>query len=337
MASLLNNASLLLNPAGSIISYQEDKIYSVLPKDGTGDFTFSGGDGGTRVNQQGYVEVTPANLTTYSEDFSNAAWNKGNAPTMAYNITTAPNGTLTADSIQANSGVLYQTVNQSKTCAPNSTFTFSYYIKKETTKTYFSGTYLYFTGGTFKITYVTFDEVTGAYNIISGGTVSLTVNVENVGDWWRLSISGTDTGNNTNIDVGIYGTLSQNGTTLSPGIGSARTIWGAMLNQGSTARPYQPTTDRLNYPRITYQNGRGALLSEPQRTNLNLYSQGFDNAYWNKQNASITASAGISPDGTNNAFKLNATATANMHIVFISGLYNGQVGWLKKNQLSAII
>ena len=86
MASLLNNASLLLNPAGSIISYQEDKIYSVLPRDGTGDFTFSGGDGGTRVNQQGYIEVTPANLTTYSEDFSNAAWNKGNAPTMAYNI-----------------------------------------------------------------------------------------------------------------------------------------------------------------------------------------------------------------------------------------------------------
>ena len=66
MASLLNNASLLLNPAGSIISYQEDKIYSVLPKNGTGDFTFSGGDGGTRVNQQGYVEVTPANLASNS-------------------------------------------------------------------------------------------------------------------------------------------------------------------------------------------------------------------------------------------------------------------------------
>ena len=47
MASLLNNASLLLNPAGSIISYQEDKIYSVLPRNGAGDFTFSGGDGGT--------------------------------------------------------------------------------------------------------------------------------------------------------------------------------------------------------------------------------------------------------------------------------------------------
>ena len=73
MASLLNNASLLLNPAGSIISYQEDKIYSVLPKDGAGDFTFSGGDGGTRVNQQGYIEVTPANLYTDSNNFS--TWN----------------------------------------------------------------------------------------------------------------------------------------------------------------------------------------------------------------------------------------------------------------------
>jgi hypothetical protein len=61
MASLLNNASLLLNPAGSTIAYKEDKIYSVIPNNGAGDFTFSGGDGGTRVNQQGYIEQTPAN------------------------------------------------------------------------------------------------------------------------------------------------------------------------------------------------------------------------------------------------------------------------------------
>ena len=56
MASLLNNASLLLNPAGSIIAYEEDKILSVLPPNGAGDFAFDGGDGGTRVNQEGYIE-----------------------------------------------------------------------------------------------------------------------------------------------------------------------------------------------------------------------------------------------------------------------------------------
>jgi hypothetical protein len=43
MASLLNNASLLLNPAGSTIAYKEDKINSVLPNNGAGDFTFTGG------------------------------------------------------------------------------------------------------------------------------------------------------------------------------------------------------------------------------------------------------------------------------------------------------
>ena len=83
MASLLNNASLLLNPAGSIIAYEEDKILSVLPSNGTGDFTFSGGDGGTRVNQQGYIEQTPFNLFQYSirsqhaqlMDSDNLNWN----------------------------------------------------------------------------------------------------------------------------------------------------------------------------------------------------------------------------------------------------------------------
>ena len=94
MASLLNNASLLLNPAGSIIAYEEDKIFSVLPSNGTGDFTFSGGDGGTRVNQQGYVEVTPANINTYSEKFGPGYWNTYNG-TVTDDTVVAPNGTIT--------------------------------------------------------------------------------------------------------------------------------------------------------------------------------------------------------------------------------------------------
>jgi hypothetical protein len=47
--------------------------------------------------------------------------------------------------------------------------------------------------------------------------------------------------------------------------------WGAQLNIGSTAKPYFPTTDRLNVPRLTYQNGGGgcpSLLLEKQSTNL---------------------------------------------------------------------
>ena len=128
MSSLLNNASLLLNPAGSIISYQEDKIYSVLPKDGTGDFTFSGGDGGTRVNQQGYIEQTPANLMTYSEDVSNWTGNLFNnwiQNSVTSNIVTAPNGTLTGDRL----GDGYGRFNVSATAIPGQTYTYSVYLK----------------------------------------------------------------------------------------------------------------------------------------------------------------------------------------------------------------
>jgi hypothetical protein len=88
-----------------------------------------------------------------------------------------------------------------------------------------------------------------------------------------------------------------------------------MLNYGSTAKPYQPTTDRLNYPRITYQNGRGALLSEPQRTNLWLQSQNFSNAgaTYSLFRLTLTQNAGISPDGTSNAVRWVDTATTGQH------------------------
>ena len=87
---------------------------------------------------------------------------------------------------------------------------------------------------------------------------------------------------------------------------SAMTVfaWGAQLNIGSTAKPYFSTTDRLNVPRLTYQNGGGgcpSLLLEPQRTNLVSYSEQFDNAAWSAYLATVTANNGISPDGTQNA------------------------------------
>jgi len=37
--------------------YKEDKLYSVLPNDGDGDFDFSRGTSATRVNSQGLIET----------------------------------------------------------------------------------------------------------------------------------------------------------------------------------------------------------------------------------------------------------------------------------------
>jgi hypothetical protein len=317
--------------------YKEDVVYSPIPTNGNGDLSFTRASNGTRINSSGLVEVVAWNMAGYSEDFSNAYWTKNNIPVMAYNVATAPNGTMTADSIKSDSSSVYQSVSATTiTVAPNSTVTLSIYIKKETSKTYFTGSYLYFTGGTTKLTYVLFDEVNGSINIIAPDEVSMVTSVESVGNWWRFIVTGTDTGNNTNLDFAFYGTLSQNGTSLNPGIGSVRTIWGAQVNIGSTAKPYFPTTDRLNVPRLTYQNGGGgcpSLLLEKQSTNLQRYSEDVTNAtYWSLGNITATANTTTSPDGTINADSIIETTANARH-----ELYSESISFSGSNAVSFFI
>ena len=65
-------------------------------------------------------------------------------------------------------------------------------------------------------------------------------------------------------------------------------------------------------PRIDFSNdAKGALLLEPSRSNFIPYSNGFDNVAWEKGGTGtasapiVSANQGISPDGTNNAFKVD--------------------------------
>ena len=283
MASLLNNASLLLNPAGSIISYQEDKIYSVLPKDGTGDFTFSGGDGGTRVNQQGYIEQTPANLMTYSEDVSNWTGNLFNnwiQNAVTSNIVIAPNGTLTGDRL----GDGYGRFNVSATAIPGQTYTYSVYLKNVSLSANF---YIYVAWG-LNGTLVSYTAVGSQINV---GALSTT-------EWTRFTF--TATAPSSGINQMQFGPCPFTGYGTNPS-GQQLDVWGGMINIGSTALPYQPTTDRLNYPRITYQNGIGQLMGEPQRTNVLTNSQDLAACLPSQANTTVTADATISPDGTQNA------------------------------------
>ena len=63
-------------------------------------------------------------------------------------------------------------------------------------------------------------------------------------------------------------------------------------------------------PRIDFSNdAKGALLLEPTRLQLLPYSEDFTNAAWVKTNVTLTSSNVISPDGTQNASKIEATAS----------------------------
>ena len=69
-----------------------------------------------------------------------------------------------------------------------------------------------------------------------------------------------------------------------------------------------------NKPRIDFLNdSNGALLLEPQRSNLALYSNDLSNAAWSNSYSTITSNAAISPDGTTNANKVVETTDTGLH------------------------
>jgi hypothetical protein len=301
--SLLTTASLVITPNAG----DEGTLYSVIPSDGSGDMSVVRATTATRVNSAGLVELVPYNLVTWSEQIDNADWLKSNSPTITTNIAIAPNGTMTADGIQSPSGTNYKVIYQTKTIAPNSTLTYSLYVKKETSETNFGGIGMYLSGGSIKSFYVIINAVTGTL-VLTANSITPTLQVVDAGAYWRIITTVIDDGNNTSVIAEYYATISTNGTSLAPASGSVRTLWGFQLNEG-TLKPYQKTETRLNIPRLDYSNGTcPSLLVEPQRTNIFTYSEQFDNLSWNKQNCTITANTLTSPSGILNADSLIASS-----------------------------
>jgi hypothetical protein len=280
MSDLLNSASLVVIPSG----YKEDTVYSVVPSDGSGDLSFTRASNGTRINSAGLVEVTPWNDLTYSEDFTNAVWTKITA-TVTANSTTAPNGTNTATKFESTGSGVPQLSR-----GITGTNTISIYAKAGNISSF-----RMWIGSE-----VIFDLSTGT---VTAGTATM----ENVGNgWYRCIISATTAG-------------SVNPYFVSTASGQFVYVWGAQLNIGSTAKPYFPTTDRLNVPRLTYQNGGGgcpSLLLEKQSTNLALWSEDFTNAVWSKSDFTISANQIVSPDGTQNADKIIANSNNAAHAFY---------------------
>jgi hypothetical protein len=277
--------------------YKEDTVFSAIPTDGSGDLSFTRASNGTRINSAGLVEVTPWNLLEQSENFDNAYWFKARMSITA-NSTAAPNGTLTADSFVENStNDSHPLYTISPAVIQGLVYTISVYLKKGS-RNYFN------------ITPIAGNSV--FFDLNNGTATGTGASIESVGNGWYRCIA-TYTASSTNAD--IYFQPSPNGTdTYYQGNGSVSAyIWGAQLNIGSTAKPYFPTTDRLNVPRLTYQNGGGgcpSLLLEKQSTNLLTYSEDFTQTAWDASNLTITANDATSPDGTQNAEKFTTLSTS---------------------------
>jgi hypothetical protein len=276
------------------------------------------------------VEVCPWNLVEQSETFDNVSWAKL-AATITANSSTSPTGTTTADTIVDAATTDQHLASQTITTTSNSVTTSSVYLKKGT-QNFAMLRHYGFAGQAYYSVVVNLE--TGEITKTQAGTstTSTASTITNVGNgWYRVtataSFASTSVGviiqftNSATPSIGSFGEV----TYLGNGTNSFL-LWGAQLNEGSTAKPYFPTTDRLNVPRLTYQNGGGgcpSLLLEKQSTNLVLYSEQFDNAAWVKPFSTITANDIISPDGTQNADRLNALNSSIVYqlVTSATGIY----------------
>jgi len=69
-----------------------------------------------------------------------------------------------------------------------------------------------------------------------------------------------------------------------------------------------------NVPRIDFTDGDGALLTEPQSTNIITYPVSFDNAYWTKEGTSVVSGKSApSVDNPTSAFKLVEDTSTGTH------------------------
>ena len=284
------NSSILITPN----YYGEGKLLSIIPTDGSGDMDVVRATTATRVNSAGLIEVVPRNLFTYSEQFENANWVK-NRITITSNATTSPDGTTTADLLDTTANGSGSSVTQNINSVSGTRYNISLFVKRNNVDFFlFNIVNSAFTNGVRIWFNINTKTISSTSNVGSGLNISNTLVEEYADGWLRLSTSVI--ADDSLIRAAFFIT-NANGV-FSSIIGDKVYLWGAQLDQGSTATEYYPTTTRLNIPRIDYTNGIcPSILVEPQRTNEFFRSEEFDNAFWPKSGVTIIANDTISPDG----------------------------------------
>lgn len=168
------------------------------------------------------------NLLTYSEQFDNAAWGKTSGTAVTPNTVTSPDGTLSADTFDANSsnfGSITQPVSAS------GLVTFSYFVKKGTSNIAtirVGGVDIGGSGVTnstyeFNLDTATFQKANGSDGVTKFKALA--------NGWYRVSLTISTTSVTT---VWI-------GTNFLPPSEGTIYVWGAQLEESSSLNQYTKT------------------------------------------------------------------------------------------------
>jgi hypothetical protein len=302
--------SIAMIPSG----YKASKLYSVLPTDGTGDFTTSRASVATRVNENGLIEEVASNvprldysdgtcpslllepsatnLIVQSEDFSDASWVKlgtgtGTAAVITPNYAISPDGSLNASRLQCllNGGTT--TSDQSSIYALDSSGTsqsISVYMKSN--------------NGSNQVIFL-------ANTVGANDTVTVT------SEWQRFEFNHA-TSNHT-FSVGLRGATGSDDT-------ADISIWGAQSESLSYATSYIKTVGTAQTRTADTANGSGnsTVINSTEGV---LYFEG----------------SALANDGTNRYISLSDGSTLNRVNIFFDSsnklrvFYNGISGSISIN------
>jgi hypothetical protein len=236
---------------------------------------------GTFTTITGQTEVlkgTGQNLLLQSQTF-NTTWSTSSA-TVTANTTTAPDGTLTADTLTDTATTNFHILFQGYT-ATTIPLTYSVYAKANT----LNYIYLNFQNASTNYATVVFDVLNGTVgqSAALGTGISITSSsITSVGSgWFRCSVSIVPNANISFAVIGLTNALTGNTLNTYGGVSYAGNgtnsvyLWGAQLEIGSTLNTYIPTTTTAVYgtPTLSFSGvseigllSNGALYLQPAGT-----------------------------------------------------------------------
>lgn len=324
--------SIALIPSG----YKATKVYSQLPVNGNGDFTYDRGtaDQATRVNKNGLIEdvaldvprldyldggcpsllLEPAttNLFDYSEDL--ILWGSPIGLSVSADSTISPDGSLNADLVTEDTSTGAHTIRKlvGPTITATNDYSFSFFVKSNGRD----------------IVALSNDAGSASanafLNITSGSVLSSTfdsISMEDYGNgWWRIktTLEATGTGDyNTRIYTAIAdGSFSHTGDGTS-----GFYLWGLQVEQQSYATSYVRSLGSQGVRNAETCNGAGTTAEINSQEGV-LFFEGRA-----LQESGSDRAISLTDGGTLNSVSMFNFSTANTlrYLVFNGGVTQASI------------
>lgn len=239
----MSNPKLALIPSGQ----KATKVYSILPSDGSGDFTFSRTGEATRVNKDGLIETVATtvprldwlnsdcpNLLLEDQETNSITYSEGatgktlTGITLTDNQAISPTGEYTAMLMKEDTSTgKHKFSTNSLFGLGGTTYSFSMFVKKNS-----DNRFIFINAGAFM-------GVSGSFNLDTQAVTGSVQLLNNYGNgWYRIGISAVKSGTGTgNIFVQM-----QQGTTDADYTGdeSSVFVWGLQFENATAPTSYIP-------------------------------------------------------------------------------------------------